>query len=136
TQGDRVDGSKGNPIALETIVKGCGVEYIKVVDPYDTKNMISVVKEAYEHVNDPDGGIAVVIARHPCVIGFKDAAIPEKFEVKVTDECNDCGFCHQRFECPALYRDEKTEMTQINPVLCVQCGVCLQICPQGAIVIA
>ena len=136
TQGDRVDGSKGNPIALETIVKGCGVEYIKVVDPYDTKNMISVVKEAYEHVNDPDGGIAVVIARHPCVIGFKDQAIPEKFEVKVTDECNDCGFCHQRFECPALYRDEKTEMTQINPVLCVQCGVCLQICPQGAIVIA
>ncbi|MDY6793124.1 MAG: thiamine pyrophosphate-dependent enzyme [Thermodesulfobacteriota bacterium] len=133
TQEDLVDGSKGNAISLETIVKGCGVEYIKVVDPYDTKHMITVIKEAYQHMTDPDGGIAVIISRHPCVIGFKDEAIPEKFEVLVTDECDDCGFCHTRFECPAMYRNDQTEKTEINPVLCAQCGVCLQICPRDAI---
>jgi len=133
TQGDRVDGRKGNAISLETIVKGCGVEYLKVVDPYDTRHMIKVIKEAAEHVNDPDGGIAVVIARHPCVIAFKDEAIPEKFEIKISDECDDCGFCHLRFECPAMVRNEETEKTEINPVLCVQCGVCLTICPKDAI---
>jgi len=133
TQGDRVDGRKGNAIALETIVKGCGIEYLKVVDPFDTKKMIQMVKDAADYVNDPDGGIAVIIARHPCVIGFKDLAIPEKIEVNISSDCDDCGFCHQRFECPAMYRDSETEKTKINKVLCAECGVCLQICPQDAI---
>jgi len=132
TQGDRVDGRKGNAISLETIVQGCGVEYLKVVDPYDTQNMIQVVKDAYDHVTNPVGGIAVIISRHPCVIGFKDA-IPEKIEVRVNDECDDCGFCHQRFECPAMIRDTEKEKSEVNPVLCAQCGVCLTICPKDAI---
>jgi len=134
TQGDRVDGSKGNAIALETIVKGCGIDYLKVIDPFDTKNMVKVVKDAGKHAIDPEGGIAVIIARHACVIGFKDQAIPELIEVTVTDDCNDCGFCHTRFECPALIRNAETEMTEIDPVLCAKCGVCLDICPTGAIV--
>lgn len=133
TQGDRVDGRKGNPITLETIVKGCGVEYIKVVDPFDTKSMIKTVRDAAEYVNDPEGGVAVIISRHPCVIGFKDEAIPEKIEVCVTDECDDCGFCHMRFECPAMVRDEENEKTDINKALCAECGVCVQICPRNAV---
>jgi indolepyruvate ferredoxin oxidoreductase alpha subunit len=133
TQGDRVDGSKGKAIALETIVKGCGIEYLKVVDPFDTKNMIQTVKDAAKYVNDPDGGIAVIISRHPCVIGFKDEAIPEKIEVNISDDCNDCGFCRKRFECPALFEDKDEEKTQVNKVLCAECGVCIQICPQHAI---
>lgn len=133
TQGERVDGRKGNAISLETIIKGCGIDYLKVVDPYDTKNMIQTVKDAALYVNDPDGGIAVIISRHPCVIAFKDQAIPEKIKVRVSDECNDCGFCHTRFECPALVQDKENEKTEINEVLCAECGVCLQICPQHAI---
>ncbi len=133
TQGERVDGRKGNAIALETIVKGCGVEYLKVVDPFDTKNMIQTVKDAAKYAADPDGGVAVIISRHPCVIGFKDEAIPEKIEVCVSDECIDCGFCHKRFECPALIRNDETEKTEINKVLCAECGVCIQICPKKVI---
>jgi indolepyruvate ferredoxin oxidoreductase alpha subunit len=133
TQTDRVDGTKGNAVSLETIVRGCGVDYIRVVDPYDTRQMIQMVKDAQDHVNDPDGGIAVIISRHPCVIGFKDMAIPEKFEVRVSEECDDCGFCHQRFECPAMVRNDETQKTEVNPVLCAHCGVCLQICPRDAI---
>lgn len=132
TQGDLVDGRKGNAIALETIVQGCGVKYLRVVDPYDTKNMIQEVKDAYAHVKDPAGGIAVIISRHPCVIGFKDA-IAEKIEVRVSGDCDDCGFCHQRFECPAMIRDNENEKTTIDPVLCARCGVCLTICPRDAV---
>ena len=124
---------RSGALAALTIVKGCGIDYMKVVDPFDTKNMIQTVKDAAEYVNDPDGGIAVIISRHPCVIAFKDQAIPEKIAVTVTDDCNDCGFCHTRFECPALYQDEENEKTAINSVLCAECGVCIQICPQDAI---
>ena len=132
TQGKRVDGTQGNAVQLETIIKGCGVDYIRVVDPYDTRNMIQEVKNAHAHVTDPDGGIAVIISRHPCVLGFKDANL-EKIEVMVSDDCDDCGFCHQRFECPAMVRNVTTKKTQIDPILCSHCGVCLTICPKGAI---
>jgi indolepyruvate ferredoxin oxidoreductase alpha subunit len=133
TQGLRVDGRKGNAVSLEAVVEGCGVKYLKVVDPFDTKNMIKTIKKAADYVNDPEGGIAVIISRHPCVIGFKDLAIPEKISVRVSDECNDCGFCRDRFECPALCRNPETEKTEIDTVLCAECGVCIQVCPRKAI---
>jgi indolepyruvate ferredoxin oxidoreductase alpha subunit len=133
TQGLRVDGRKGNAIALETIVKGCGVTYLKVVDPYDVKNTIDEIKAAHEWALSPGGGIAVIIARHPCVIGLRDQALTETFEVIVTDECDDCGLCHLRFECPAMKRDPEKKKNWIDPVLCSGCGVCLHICPKDAV---
>ena len=76
----------------------------------------------------------MVIARHPCVIAYGDEAIPRKVKVMVTDDCVECNFCLDRFECPALYKDESLGRTSINQALCAQCGVCIQICPKGAIV--
>jgi len=133
TQGIRVDGRKGNAIALETIVKGCGVEYLKVVDPYEVTHTIDEIRAAHEWTLSPDGGIAVIIARHPCVIGLRDQALTETFEVTVTEECDDCGLCHLRFECPAMKRDPEKKKTWIDPVLCSGCGVCLHICPKDAV---
>jgi indolepyruvate ferredoxin oxidoreductase alpha subunit len=132
--GVRADGSKGNAIPLERVVKGCGIDFIETVDPYDTKAMKALMKEAAQYVESPDGGIAVLIARHPCVIAYKGEAVPNPIPVMITDDCTECNFCLDRFECPALYRDETLGRTTINQALCVQCGVCLQVCPSGAIV--
>ena len=85
-------------------------------------------------VEDPDGGIAVVIARHPCVIAYRDEAISEKIRVTITEDCVECNFCIDRFECPALYHDPDLGRTQINRQICADCGLCLQVCPKGAIV--
>ncbi|MCP4023005.1 MAG: indolepyruvate oxidoreductase [Desulfobacteraceae bacterium] len=134
TQDIRVDGSKGNPIDLESVVKGCGVEYLKVVDSFETKKLIQTLKDATEYAQSDDGGIAVIISRHPCVIGFRKEALPEKIKVETSDDCDDCGYCHKRFECPALVRDVENEKTVVNQALCAQCGVCLDICPKDAIV--
>ncbi|MCP3955803.1 MAG: 4Fe-4S dicluster domain-containing protein, partial [Desulfobacterales bacterium] len=81
----------------------------------------------------PGGGIAVIISRHPCLINDRDGAVPAKIPVVVNDKCDLCGFCHDRFECPALYKDRERERTRVNPILCTQCGVCLQVCPKGAL---
>jgi indolepyruvate ferredoxin oxidoreductase alpha subunit len=96
--------------------------------------MTSLLKRANGYVKRPDGGIAVVIARHPCLIAYRDHALSEKTTVSVTETCDDCGLCTERFECPALYRDEALGRTAVDQALCVRCGVCLQVCPQGAIV--
>ncbi len=132
--GIRADGSQGKTIPLEKVVAGCGVDFIEVIDPYDLKGMSRLIKKAAEHVDDPAGGIAVIIARHPCVIAYREEAIPKKIKVTITDDCVECNFCLDRFECPALYKDETLGRTAINQALCAQCGVCLEICPKGAIV--
>jgi indolepyruvate ferredoxin oxidoreductase alpha subunit len=132
--GIRADGSKGKAVSLERVVAGCGVDFIKVVDPYEIEAMTRLLKEATAYVNSSTGGIAVLIARHPCVIAYPKEAITETKSVRVTDDCTECNFCLERFECPALYHDVALGRTNINQALCVRCGVCLQVCPKGAIV--
>jgi indolepyruvate ferredoxin oxidoreductase alpha subunit len=132
--GIRADGSEGKAISLERAVAGCGVDLIEVVDPYDIKKMTTSLKKAAEYVNEPEGGMAVIIARHPCVIAYREEAIPEKKSVKVTDDCVECDFCLDRFECPALYHDQDLGRTSIDRQICVDCGLCLEVCPKGAIV--
>jgi len=132
--GIKADGSEAKAISLERIVAGCGVDYIEVLDPYDIKKTIEELKKASEYIKEPEGGIAVIIARHPCVIAYRSEAIPEKKKVTVTEECAECNFCMDRFECPAIYHDQELGRTSINSQLCSSCGVCLQVCPKGAIV--
>jgi indolepyruvate ferredoxin oxidoreductase alpha subunit len=132
--GVKADGSAGKAVSLERIIAGCGVDFIEVVDPYDIPKMTEALKKAGEYVKEPQGGIAVVIARHPCLIAYKEEAVPEKKRVVVTENCADCNFCIDRFECPALYRDQELGRTSINKEICTNCGVCIQICPKEAIV--
>ena len=132
--GIRADGSEGKAISLERVVAGCGVDFIEVVDPYDVQKMTSVLKKAADYVNKPEGGISVIIARHPCVIAYREEAILQKKKVTITDDCVECNFCIERFECPALYKDERLGRTAVNETLCAGCGVCLEVCPKGAIV--
>ena len=132
--GIKADGSEGKAVSLERIVAGCGVDYIEVLDPYDIKKTIEELKKASEYIKEPEGGIAVIIARHPCLIAYRSEAIPEKKKVAVTEECAECNFCIDRFECPAIYHDQELGRTSINAQLCTSCGVCLQVCPKGAIV--
>ncbi len=132
--GIRADGSQGRAIPLERVIAGCGVDFIEVIDPYDIDGMTALVKKAAQYAEAPDGGVAVIIARHPCIIAYRDQAIRNNQPVTVTDDCVECDFCHQRFECPALYKDEDLGRTAVNQALCAQCGVCIDICPKGAIV--
>ena len=132
--GLKADGSEGKPVSLERIVAGCGVDFIQVVDPYDIRAMTEALKKAAEYVQEPQGGMAVVIARHPCLIAYREEATPEKKSVMVTEDCAECNFCIDRFECPAIYHDQELGRTAIDSHMCSRCGVCIQVCPKKAIV--
>lgn len=133
--GIRADGSKGNTITLERLVAGCGVDYIDVIDPYDQKAFMDALKKANEYIKEPEGGIAVIISRHPCVIAYRGEAIPERKQVIITDECKECNFCIDRFECPAIYHDEEKGKAEINQMICAGCAQCVTVCPKGAITV-
>ena len=69
--GVRADGTSGSGIQLEKLLEGCGVTYIKTIDSYDVQQIISALKDADLYTRTQDGGIAVIISKHPCLVGSK-----------------------------------------------------------------
>ncbi len=133
-------GACGEPLAavdIESLVRGCGVKYCQEANPYDVKGFSGVMKEAVKYSRE--NGPAVVISRYPCVIDLArkgEAAKP--IPIDITEDCDGCAYCIKHFECPALvYHDENEDdkYTTVDPILCIGCGVCLNVCPKGAIVI-
>lgn len=70
--GITADGHPGKSLSIEELVRGCGVKYIRVVNPYDIKGMIREARKAYEYTKQPEGGMAVLIARYPCITYQKE----------------------------------------------------------------
>jgi ferredoxin len=47
--------------------------------------------------------------------------------------CQACGLCTSWFACPGLKPGPGGQIS-IDPEWCVQCGLCIPVCPHGAIV--
>jgi indolepyruvate ferredoxin oxidoreductase alpha subunit len=125
------DNSSGIAVSLEKLVEGCGIRFLKTIDPYAVQEFIALLKEADAFTRDPDGGIAVIIARRPCLMNEK---VQKKYVVSVSEKCTNCGVCLKTFECPAFVQGQ--DRVDINPTLCTGCGVCVHVCPSEAITIA
>ncbi|MDD1671743.1 MAG: indolepyruvate ferredoxin oxidoreductase subunit alpha [Methanomicrobiales archaeon] len=117
-------GGETPPVSLEAICRACGVQYVETVDPYDLPTLTAAFQRAAEYT-----GVRVVIARQPCVIIARRAGIQRQRYMVDPERCTACGLC-VRFGCPAI--ETTDEITTITD-LCSGCGVCAQICPQGAI---
>lgn len=120
-------------VDLETLVRGCGVQFCREGDPYNQPEFIALLKEAVKYSREH--GPAVVISRHPCLIDklYRDTFQRRYVRVEVTDDCDGCSYCIDHFECPALVFNEAAENVSIDPMGCSGCGVCLYVCPKKSI---
>ncbi len=122
----------GRQISLESVVKGCGVNFVKVVDAYDVSSGIEAIKEASEYAAKNQLP-AVVIFRHPCML-IKDRDKIVRYPVSVNQQkCTGCRYCITSFFCPGLVFDEDKKKAYIDERFCVGCGVCEIVCPVKAI---
>jgi len=129
-------GEPTNQIKIEEVVKGCGIKFIEIVDPYDSKKTIDVMTRAL-HFEGP----SVVILRQQC--SLEAVRSSKKRGDKITpyyidlEKCSKCDACIKVFACPAILRkineDNSFGDYYIDSASCTGCGVCVQICPYRAI---
>ncbi len=156
--GVTADGHPGQSLSLEDLVKGCGVKYSRVVNPYDIKGMIEEVEKAYKYTRQREGGMAVLIARYPCIIYQKEqlkvnpvkldirhVPLPEKglpqvksgemdkslLPVLEEEACGQCDTC--MIQCPEGAISKTEDGYVIDYDKCTGCRVCVQECPTSAI---
>ncbi len=132
--GVRITGEATKRILIEELARGLGVEFIRVFDPYDLKEAMKTILEAIEYTKGP----ALLISRQPCSLLATRAKKKkgEKIDLYTidTEKCTQCRICTSTFGCPAFFIDEKAGEISIMEDLCTGCGVCIQICPEEAII--
>ncbi|WP_303069850.1 thiamine pyrophosphate-dependent enzyme [Bilophila wadsworthia] len=118
------------PVDIAGLCRACGVEKVLTADAFD----LAAVRKALEECTAYDG-VSVLITRGDCVFVSRS---PKPARVVDADKCIACGKCIQS-GCPSVVlSDEKHPRTgkrkaRIEPVTCVGCGICAQICPVHAI---
>ncbi|MEW5911152.1 MAG: thiamine pyrophosphate-dependent enzyme [Thermodesulfobacteriota bacterium] len=131
--GQTATGRPGSQLDPQTVLTALGVP-CSVVDPYD----LEATQQALYDAVQAGGGVRALILRRVCaLVQNKRGGHPYTVSVD-PDKCRgeNCGchrFCSRVFRCPGLAFDEAAGKATIDPVVCVGCGVCTQICPAGAI---
>ena len=122
TTGKTIRGEKTKQVDLEALCHAVGVEHVVVADPFDVKAFERVVKEEVER-DEP----SVIIAQRPCAL-LK--TVKYSGRALITDRCKNCHAC-MKLGCPAISLVEGA--VQIDPNQCNGCGLCVNVCPFGAI---
>ena len=127
-------GEPTKAVSMEALCRSLGAR-VEVCDPFDLKSTTATLLEMMAE----GSGAKVAIMRRECelVRGRKEKP-PYKMHVD-PDKCigEACGcdrLCTRVFLCPGLIWDKKTGKSKIDEVMCTGCGVCADICPQGAII--
>ena len=128
--GDRAEGASDYAIPIEKAASGFGVEFLRVLDPYDIPGMIKTVKEAGADLRQRGKGPAVILARHPCVLYAKTKKNTSTEPPDLAADCNGCKRCVELYGCPAFLFDESERRIKLDDALCINCGTCLFVCPQ------
>jgi indolepyruvate ferredoxin oxidoreductase alpha subunit len=118
-------GDHSEKVHIEKVAEGCGVKYVKVVDPFKTKEATRILEQALQQ-----SGPSVVIFRAPCVLEVarkRRRAGAEITPFKITDKCTNCMACVALLGCPALGVEDSE--VSIDESLCTACGLCASLCP-------
>lgn len=116
-------------VDLESVVRGCGVKDVHVIQPFKIKKSLEQIRASFEY-----DGLSVIISRELCPLFAKATGQARKRKAFYVNpnKCKDHRLCINRIACPAMFIEDGR--VAINPNLCIGCAVCAQICPENAIV--
>jgi len=81
------ENSKYKQIDIYSLVKGCGVESVEYINPYELKDTYTKVKKAVD-----SNGVSVLISQSPCIFlhEFKEGSFSRKRYKVDPAKCNSC----------------------------------------------
>jgi indolepyruvate ferredoxin oxidoreductase alpha subunit len=132
--GKNAMGDEVAPVDIEAVCRAFGAK-VEVTDPFDIPGTRDKLLRALE---DPEGA-KVLVVRHRCqMLKGKDEKPPYRVFVDprkcIGEDCGCDRVCTRVFKCPGLIWDPKEGKSKVDEVICVGCGVCADICPEGAII--
>lgn len=119
-------GEKTREASIAVFGAACGIEHVRVVNPYNLTETIAAVTEELA-VDAP----SLIVSQAPCPLAKKQ--LVGKKRVVDADVCRSCRLC-LNLGCPAL--DGGGDKPVINDILCSGCGLCEQVCRFNAITAA
>ncbi len=135
--GFTLSGDQTVQVDLEGLARSMGINRVRVVSPYQLSEIEQVLCEEIAALEP-----SVIISRAPCVLLKRNrvlSGVPQSVDEQMCRGCKQC----LSIGCPALewkaeegYTSEgkkRKGRSYINPLLCVGCDVCGQICTFGAI---
>lgn len=132
--GRNAEGLEGTVVDIVSLCKSIGPD-VKVCEPFDLQE----TRDTIVDLLDSPKGPKVVVMRHPCelVRARREKKAPYNVFVDqdlcMGDECGCNRLCTRVFTCPALFWDKQMNKAKIDEAVCAGCGLCVDICPQGAI---
>ncbi|MCP4756001.1 MAG: indolepyruvate ferredoxin oxidoreductase [Proteobacteria bacterium] len=132
--GSTAMGTPGKVVPIENICRGFGLR-VEICDPFELEKTTDTMLDV---LRDEGHGPRVVIMRHECELQRARREGPQ-YEMSVNqDKClgEGCGcdrLCVRVFRCSGLKWNGTTGKSEIDDVLCCGCGLCTDVCPQGAI---
>jgi len=128
-------------LSIQKICKALGVPWLKVEDSYNPKRLTNTIEQALKVK-----GLKVIIIKRECGLQAHRWRMSQIKEIETAGEkvqeisyhifgCQLCHECSRILSCPAIRRVELdgVETMQIDDDRCIRCGVCYEICPNGAI---
>jgi len=128
-------------LSIEKICKALGAPWLKVEDSYNPKRLTNTIEQALKVK-----GLKVIIIKRECGLQAHRWRMSQIKEIETAGEkvqeilfhifgCQMCYECARILSCPAIRRTEinGAETMQIDDDRCIRCGVCYEICPNGAI---
>ena len=128
TTGINTIGKKIQVLNIPKIAESMGVSFIKVVDAYKIEESTQAIREALDFK-----GPSLVVLQRECALQVqrrRKLKNPKTFVNK--DKCTGCKQCLS-LGCPAVTFDKDNKVAGIDNLSCVDCGLCIQICPFDAI---
>jgi indolepyruvate ferredoxin oxidoreductase alpha subunit len=128
-------GEPGNKVNIEALCRSLGVP-VEVCDPFDLTDTVANLLKLVRN----EGNAKVVILRRECELVRARRERKKPYQMYVNpSRCigEDCGcnrLCTRVFSCPGLVWDKDAAKAMIDEAVCAGCGLCAEVCPQGAIV--
>lgn len=125
-------GQPTDPVDPESLCRSLGMP-VEVADPYDINESARTIYGLLKQ----EGPRVLVMRRKCALVQGREGGFPYRMRVD-PDACagEECGcnrYCTRIFRCPGLIWNTLSKKAEIDSVICVGCGICADICPQGAI---